>query len=906
VKKRHPITSLLFICVLALSSFINSEDPILKIFNALSKNVQERPVEKVHLSFDKPYYAIGDTVWFKAYVTIGNKHQLSALSGAMYVELLNEKDSIIYQYKLPVLSGMSKGDFVLSDGLEKGSYRVRAYTQWMRNFEEDYFFDRTIKVGTYKPQPVNTHISYNYGPDLITAKIGFYNPANMPLINKEVNFVVESVKGNTFKGRGKTNAKGELEISFKSADFTGVTSIITTTLKTDDKKESVNTFPIKRTYQKTDLQFFPESGSLVEGVASRVAFKCIDQDGKGLNISGTILDNENTEVAALSTTHAGMGIFRLVPEKGKSYSAKVNYPDGTTSVVKLPAASASGMVLAVYNNVNPDSILVRVSAGTQVTNASRKVSLIAHAGGEVFYSSEVTINQPMVSVWIAKKDFPTGVLNFTLFADEQPLNERIVFIQNNDNLNLKLSSAKMQYGSKEKVKLAIQALNNSGAATVGNFSVAVINESEVPVNEQDEHSIFTSLLLNAELKGYIEKPSYYFTDINNQTKTALDLVMLTHGYRKFVWKELLSGQTAPPLFKAEKIATHISGTLKSLGKKPVADGKITILSKAAGILMDTTTTADGRFSFPGMLLRDSVKFTVQGRTATKSDKVLLELDITPAVTRSYNPNRADITLNTNDSLQSFLNSNKEGYESLRKKGMLQKNISLSDVAIVAKKPEMKFSANLNGYGNANQVIKGDVFLEACPTLAVCLQGRLAGVIFKEGKPFLTRSQGNADRNNDQPMLLILNGRYISGDDLEYTAVFEQNQISPADIHSIEVLRDNMYTNKYGPNANGGVLIINLKPGGLAFSRDANGVVTYVHQGYYKARDFYAPKYEAQIVPKFTAPRTTIYWNPAVVTGSDGTANVEFYNEGGGNYRVLVEGINADGLLGRQIYRYSVK
>ncbi|MFD2148307.1 hypothetical protein [Mucilaginibacter antarcticus] len=64
---------------------------------------------------DKPYYALGDTIWFKGYVTIGSRHQLSALSGAVYVDLINERDSIVKALKLPVTAGMVMGDFVLID-----------------------------------------------------------------------------------------------------------------------------------------------------------------------------------------------------------------------------------------------------------------------------------------------------------------------------------------------------------------------------------------------------------------------------------------------------------------------------------------------------------------------------------------------------------------------------------------------------------------------------------------------------------------------------------------------------------------------------------------------------------------------------------------------------------------------
>ena len=77
------------------------------------------PFEKVYLHFDKPYYAIGDTIWFKAYLTIGPKHQPSGLSRIIYVDVINSQDSIVSSLKLPVLNAVGYGDITLSPALFK-------------------------------------------------------------------------------------------------------------------------------------------------------------------------------------------------------------------------------------------------------------------------------------------------------------------------------------------------------------------------------------------------------------------------------------------------------------------------------------------------------------------------------------------------------------------------------------------------------------------------------------------------------------------------------------------------------------------------------------------------------------------------------------------------------------------
>ncbi|MBC7399923.1 MAG: hypothetical protein H7289_08250, partial [Mucilaginibacter sp.] len=139
------LIKLLFIgAALLLFAFTPRDtDPLVGIVSVLQKWTDTIPQEKAYLHMDKPYYALGDTIWFKGYITIGSRHQLSKLSGALYVDLINEKDSVVKDLKLPITSGMVVGDFILGDDYKQGSYRIRAYTQWMRNAGEDYFFDKT-------------------------------------------------------------------------------------------------------------------------------------------------------------------------------------------------------------------------------------------------------------------------------------------------------------------------------------------------------------------------------------------------------------------------------------------------------------------------------------------------------------------------------------------------------------------------------------------------------------------------------------------------------------------------------------------------------------------------------------------------------------------------------------------
>ena len=140
--------------------FIVQDDPLKPFITQLEKFRKDYIQEKVHIHFDKPYYAIGDNIWFKAYVVEAENHQLSGLSRILYVDLINDKDSIKQSLRLPLIEGLAWGDFTLADTLREGNYRIRAYTTWMRNFGEEYFFDKTISIGNSISNTVFTKTEY--------------------------------------------------------------------------------------------------------------------------------------------------------------------------------------------------------------------------------------------------------------------------------------------------------------------------------------------------------------------------------------------------------------------------------------------------------------------------------------------------------------------------------------------------------------------------------------------------------------------------------------------------------------------------------------------------------------------------------------------------------------------------
>jgi TonB-dependent SusC/RagA subfamily outer membrane receptor len=217
---------------------------------------------------------------------------------------------------------------------------------------------------------------------------------------------------------------------------------------------------------------------------------------------------------------------------------------------------------------------------------------------------------------------------------------------------------------------------------------------------------------------------------------------------------------------------------------------------------------------------------------------------------------------------------------------------LKEVNIVEKKNPAKNSSNLNGAGNADAIITADQ-LGTCFTLQQCLQGRVAGLMFRNGIPYLTRGGGS------QPMQIILDGMFVESDFMDV--------INVQDVETVEVLKSASNLSIYGSRGGGGILIITTKRGGGNYSSYVPGIITTSPKGYSYSREFYSPTYDTAAASSAADLRTTIYWNPSILTDTTGKAKFSYFNsDETGTYRVLVEGINQQGQLARAEYTYEVK
>ncbi|SEL44946.1 TonB-dependent receptor plug domain-containing protein [Parapedobacter koreensis] len=896
--------SILIVSWLSIQALYPQDTAIDGVLKKLGAYADEYPQEKVYLHLDKPYYTVGDDIWFKGYVTIGAYNYLSGFSKILYVDLISPQDKIIQSIRLPLIAGVTMGDFQLADSLGEGNYRLRAYTNWMRNFDNDIFYDRVLPIGNARTDSIVTNSSFSYENSpihTVNADIAFTNLRGGPLADMDVNYQVTMEGLNIDRGRTKTDEHGQIAVDFVNKQpFSLKTGAIELTLTTPAKQTVNKTIPLRTTSNTNSIRFFPESGHLVAGNLAKVAFKALAPEGLGIGVKGYVEDDKGVRVADLESTYAGMGNFSFIPQVGNNYVAKVTYADGSQATQALPQVAASGYTLAVNNELDKQ-LFVQATATDDRVNG-QEITLLLQRNGAIFYASKSKLSKKEVVFAVPREHIPSGVVQITLFGPNmRPLAERAIFNMDRASiLPMTVSTDQDRYGPKQKVSVKVSVGNPTDTSRIATLSAAVIDLAKVPVDSGiREGNIYASLLLSSDIKGYIETPEYYFEDMDMTKRRQLDNVMLTQGWSRINWQELMAGKTPAITYHPEQ-DLRISGVVtKRDGKTPVPNATVTVLStNNVTAVIDTVAGPDGRFSFDRLLFYDDTKFVVQARDERGRRNVDVHLDESPRQQVTRNKNTPDATVNVNQSISTYLKNTQEQFSEMEKYGLKEKTILLQEVKVTreAEEKKVRHSSNLNGPGNADQVITADQLIMGCPTLDQCLQGRLLGVIFRNGIPYSTRSF-------NQPMQIVLDGMFMEPGALSI--------INPFDVETIEVLRGIGNTAIYGSRGGGGVLIITTKRGDSGgYNRDlyTPGIVTHSPQGYYEVREFYAPDYSAPTdsLTGMKDLRTTIHWIPNVVTDQEGNASFEFYTaESPSTYRIVLEGLDVDGRLGRAVHYIKV-
>lgn len=901
---RYPILLLaFFLCTRTVFAQVDSI-PLTTVIEKTSELAKIRPTEKVYLHLDKPYYAVGDTLWFKAYLT-SEFNVPSQFSRVIYVDLINSRDSLAGSLMLKAINGTAQGSIPLTGAkFKQDNYRIRAYTRWMMNFDSGLFFNRTLAIGSAATTPLKTLVAFkrttNNAATQVTTTISFKDGSDTPYANKKFTWTITTgMFSELGRGKGTTDASGLATIPYTPQPAQDLKNArLNVTLDAGKDKEYTRSFSLKTVAAPVDFQFFPEGGALITGVRSKVAVKAVHPNGLGLEFTARIVDNSGAEVGTFSAQHAGMAAFTMIPEAGKTYTVSANFQDGSTGIYDLPKALNTGLLLSV-NSQDTSRMIVRLSSDTAYLKAhlGKTYYLVGKSGNTICYAAQLKLSTAVFSVAVPANKFPAGIAQFTVFeASGMPVSERIFFVRGASKAAVALSSDKPAYTRRQKVKVSLAGKNIN--PETANFSLSVTDETKVPVEEKTEHTILTSLLLTSDLKGYVENPNHYFINSTSKTAADLDLLMLTQGYRRFSYTEILANKI-PQLFFLPEQGIEVTGTLRTATGMPLKGGGLTLQLPDQYFTTSTTTDPEGRFRFSGLTFQDSAKVVVTSRIKA----VMLMVDGAAMPGLGKNPAFADEVLNIDTMMTEYLANSRKIQANSRVLATVDLTARATPKSAVSKTASY---SSLSGLGSIpDRLISGDRF-SGCVNLIGCIQSVVGGVTYETQTQsfYVTRSFIQGSR---VPMAIFVNGMNV---DVNYLA-----GVDPNTIESLE----GFFTDQLGTvnrlYQTNGVISVNLKviPKGEKISlADLQSMLPQPNiakispKGYNASRVFYAPKYLPGTNTFGPDLRTTIYWNPTVVLDATGKMDLEFYcADSPGTYKAVLEGLDREGNLVRSVYRFRV-
>jgi hypothetical protein len=617
------------------NGFENGDDWLKKLIETNNIFQEKYSSERVYLHFDKPFYIPSETIWFQAYVQDEATLKPSKRSDILHVELIDPKGNVAKKILLILEEGTAAGEFDLEEDAAGGIYKIKAYTKWQENFVVEnsenvdkkeakdqngspLIFEKEITVQKVVLPRLKMKLDFQkdaYGAgDKVNADLDLQSLTNEPLADKEVEFVV-SLKGQVIsKSKTKTNKEGKTVITFElPKKLNTADGLLNVLLTHNGQTESISrSIPLANTI--FDLQFFPEGGDILENTKSNIAFWCKDEFGKPADIQGIILDSKGKEIANFSSFHKGMGSFELQAKANETYSAKITQPKGIETTYKLPQTVEVGYGLKVISPVSDQANKSNNLKFSIYSPVQEELFLVGKMRGDIIFSKKITVQKGENSIDISTHEMPIGVAHFTIF-DSKTIEraERLVFINAEKQLTISIKSNKENYKPREKVTLDISVTDERGVPMPANLSLSVVDDKLLSFADDKSSTILSHLLVEADLKGKVIEPRFYFDKKEEKAAQARDLLMLTHGWRKFTWQQIQK----PSIFLnyvAEKSILAGIAVDESTGLH-----EQNIIIEIEGTTISTKTNEEGYFEFNDYKLYEPItlKTSIYSRPVTQ-------------------------------------------------------------------------------------------------------------------------------------------------------------------------------------------------------------------------------------------------------------------------------------------------
>lgn len=625
--------------------------------------------------------------------------------------------------------------------------------------------------------------------------------------------------------------------------------------------------------QKFEAHFFPEGGNLVLGLKSKVAFQVTDQTGKGIACKGAVLNAANDTIVKFMPLKFGIGYFYFTPRAREEYYAVISDERGSKGKFNLPAIKEKGFVIAMQEKEN--QLEVKVSRQTTELNHSALYMLV-HTRN-IISKAEVKFFQDPVEVnfQIDKSKLGDGISHILIFDENlQPVCERLLFKRPTLRLNPEIQTDSKVYEKRGSVKLSI------GSKLPANISIAVYKSDSLL--QPWKNGIAEYVMLSSDLKGTIEFPEYYFTENDPIAAEAADNLMLTHGWRRFTWDDVIKPKT--PDYLPEYRNHVIKGIVRHPSGEPASYIITYLSSPSKSVSLNVArSNSKGEVAFQTKNLYDTRPIIIQ--TNPKKDSIY-SVELTDPFSHQF----------TNDPLPILESS------PMVRKQLLERSI------------DMQVTDIYRGGTSIAQVAIDSTSFYGKPYGTYLLDDYTRFPIMEEVfREYVKNVMVRKTKDNFHLYVSDMVNRIIFDTDplilFDGVPVFDTDKLmalSPLKIRKIEV-----FDRKYflGIMAFPGVVSCSTYQGDLAGFEIDGKKVAIDYEGLQRQTEYYSPKYPDQAHRESRMPdnRSLLFWKASVNVSSSAPAQIEFFtSDKSGNYQVVVEGISTEGIPGSATYGFEVK
>lgn len=648
------------------------------------------------------------------------------------------------------------------------------------------------------------------------------------------------------------------------------------------------------------LEFFPEGGSLVDNISSKVAFKATDSHGKSREVRGKVYSSDGRQITTFSTKHLGMGTFILRPSPGARYFSEIITRNGDTIRNDIPVSFETGLTLSVKSDSSGGLLITTKTNNTTLPKfLNHDLELVFSQHNSILKRVRFQIKSLINSLSLTSDDLPEGIVKISLAdPDKEAYAERLFFITKNRNPNFGIVSDKLTYKRREHVTLDISLKDDSLRDYSGYFSCSVTAKKFSESKNLKNSTICSWFLLESEVKGEVEDPSYYFDPSNLSRYEDLDLLLQSQGWRDFSWKY------ESPEYIAEKGFT-VTGSVKHIFfNKPVAYSRINVglFKRNEFIPVVVPTDSSGRFSLEGIDFTGNAQLVINS-FGTNRVPGILQID-----SIKYNPLIPTVKAVSPESRlpeeDSTILREYQVYQYAKGRYKLTDTLNLGEVTITGKKTTETQTIKIENvrtlYGAPdNEIIVTPLLLSYSNAIDIMV-GRIAGVeIRKTPYGYIINIRGRHTINGNTQPLFLIDG--IKSDLESVTSM------PVSFIDRIDVLKSAGATAMFGSQGTNGIISIITKTSDKITSYTARDKSNIKISGYDTSRIFYSPRHvpgnEMEYLPDF---RTTLLWVPNIVLTSSRNLHLEYFNSDiASTVQVLVEGITVSGIPLSKTIEYVV-